>query len=198
VPALPVQCTIWCEAQQRCLRFDLGNCRGISDRAESVGDPVGHKVRPATLRFEIADKRANGGITVTAPRHVMKVRAEQPIEKRVARGLVFRRRRFEPAVIDGKMAGKTELCRHGGNLPLAVRLHNAAGDDGIGAARNRLVQHVVELAQLVAAETEPGSIFSLDPQPRSAEMGRQSFHRLERGRQIGQTQTGKGSKPVGQ
>ena len=55
----------------------------------------------------------------------MEVCAEQAVEKRVARGLVFRRRRFEPAVVDRKMAREAELCRSRRNLPLAVRLHDA-------------------------------------------------------------------------
>ena len=110
----------------RGLRFDLGNRRGIGDRAERVRDPVRHKVRLVTLRLEIVDERANGGIAIAGPRHVMQVRAEQPVEKRVARGLVFRRRRFKPAVVDGKMARQPELCRNRRNLPLAVRLHDAA------------------------------------------------------------------------
>jgi hypothetical protein len=46
----------------------------------------------------------------------MEVRAEQSIEKRVARSLVFRRRRFESAVVDGKMAREAELCRNRRNL----------------------------------------------------------------------------------
>jgi hypothetical protein len=55
---------------------------------------------------------------------VQEMRAEQPIEKRVARGLVFRRRRFEPAVVDGKMACEAKLGRDRRNLSLAVRLHD--------------------------------------------------------------------------
>jgi len=58
------------------------------------------------------------------------------------------------------------------------------------------VQHKVELAQLVAAEIEPGKILALDPQPRPAEMSRQSLHRLERRRQIGQTQARKRSEAL--
>jgi hypothetical protein len=85
----------WCKTQSRGLWFDLGNRRGIGDGAQRIRDSVGHKVRLVTLRLEIADERANGGIAVTGPRHVMELRAEQPVEKRVARGLVFRRRRFE-------------------------------------------------------------------------------------------------------
>ena len=95
-----------------------------------------------------------------------------------------------------KMARQSELCRCRRDLPLAVGLHDTARDDRIGALCKRLVQHVVELAQLVAAETKPGGVFTLDPQPRSAEMGRQSLHRLERRRQIGQTQAGKDSESV--
>jgi len=58
-------------------------------------------------------------------------------------------------VIDGKMAREAELCRNRRNLPLAVRLHDATRDDRIGAARNCLVQDVVELAQLIAAKPSP-------------------------------------------
>jgi len=50
------------------------------------------------------------------------MRAEQAVEKRVARCLVFRRRRFEPAVIDGEMTGDTEFCGRCRDLALAVRL----------------------------------------------------------------------------
>jgi hypothetical protein len=153
--------------------------------------------RPKTLRLEIVDERANGGIAVTGPRHIMELRAVQAIEKRVARCLVFARRGFEPAVVDGKMAGEAEPCRDRRNLPLAVRLHDATGHDRIGALRESLVQDEVELAQLVAAKAEPGGIFALDPQPRPAEMCGQPLHRLQRGRQIGQAEAREGSEPVG-
>ena len=188
----------WRKTQLRGLRFDLGDRRGIGDGAQRIRDAVGHKVGLVTLRLEIVDERANGGIAVAGPRHVMEMRAEQPVEKRVAGGLVFRRRRFEAAVVDGEMAGEAELCGDRRDLPLAVRLHDAARDDRIGAARKGFVQDVVELAQLVAAKAEPGGIFALDPQPRSAEMRRQPLHRLERGRQGGKTQAGKDGEPVGQ
>ena len=100
-------------------------------------------------------------------------------------------------MIDGEMAGEAEFCGGRRDLPLAVRLHDAAGDDRVGAARNGFVQDVVELAQLVAAKAEAGGVFALDPQPRSAEMRRQPLHRFERGRQGGETEAGKGGEPVG-
>jgi hypothetical protein len=114
----------------------------------------------------------------------MQVSAKQPIEKCVARGLVFRRRRLEPAMVDRKVARKAELCRRGRDLALAVRLHDAARDDRISAARDGLMQDIVELAQLVAAEAQPGRILALDPEPRPAEVSREPLHRLERGRQL--------------
>ena len=101
-------------------------------------------------------------------------------------------------MIDGEMAGKTEFCGGRRDLPLAVRLHDAAGDDRIGAAGNGFVQHVVELAQLVAAEAEPGGVLAFDPQPRSAEMRGQPLHRFERGGQGGEAEAGKGGEPIGE
>jgi len=67
VPALPVAVHDrgWREAKSRCLRFDLGNRRGITDCAQGIGDPVWHEIRPVTLGFEIADEGANGRIAVT-------------------------------------------------------------------------------------------------------------------------------------
>jgi len=70
----------------------------------------------------------------------MKVRAEQPIEQRIPRCLVLGRRRFESPVVDREMAGQAQLRGSGCDLPLAVRLYDAAGDDGVSAARDRFVQ----------------------------------------------------------
>ncbi|WP_244553666.1 hypothetical protein [Bradyrhizobium arachidis] len=60
------------------------------------------------------------------------------------------------------------------------------------------MQDVVELAQFVAAESEPGRIVAFDPQSRPAEMGRQPLHRLERRRKIGQAQARKSGEAVNQ
>jgi hypothetical protein len=101
-------------------------------------------------------------------------------------------------VVDGEMAGEAELCRRPPRPAAGCSIARRRRDDRIGAARNGFVQDVVELAQLVAAKAEPGGIFALDPQPRSAEMRRQPLHRLERGRQVGKTQARKGGESVGQ
>ena len=103
------------------------------DRTQGIRNPVWHEVWLVTFRLEIADECANGGIAIAGPRHVMQLRAEQPIEKGVARGLVFRCRRCEPAVIDGQVTGEAKLGGNRRDLPLAIRLHDAARDDGVGA-----------------------------------------------------------------
>jgi hypothetical protein len=145
-----------------------------------------------TLRFEIADKRANGRIAVPV-QGTLEVRAEQPIENALP-GHVFRRRRFRSGHRTA-MARETRLCATA-NLPLAVRC-TTPPETIVSAPLEGPMQDVVELAQLIAAKTEPSSIFALDPQPGSAEMSRQSLHRLEWGRQIGQAQARKDSESVG-
>jgi len=56
----------------------------------------------------------------------MELCAIQSIEERVARGVVFDRRRLDASVVDGKMARQSKLGRNRRDLALAVRLHDAA------------------------------------------------------------------------
>ena len=88
------------------------------------------------------------------------------------------------------MTVEPELRRRRGHLPLAVRLHDPARDEGIGARVYRLAQDVVELAQLVAAEADTGAVLALHPEARPAEMRGQALQRLQRCRQLGQAQAG--------
>ncbi len=80
------------------------------------------------------------------------------------------RRRLDAAMINRQVAFISQLCRCRCDLPLTVGLHNAARDQRIGPCIHCLMQHIIKLAQLVAAEAKPGEIFSLDPQPRTAQM----------------------------
>ena len=128
----------------------------------------------------------------------MQVGAIEPIEKGIARGFVFRRRRLEAAVIHSQMATQSELGGDSCNLPLAIRLHDTARNNCVGTTRNCLVQEVIELAQLVAAEAETGRILTLDPKPRPAEVSRQPRHRFERGRKLRQSQAREESEPFTQ
>ncbi len=98
--------------------------------------------------------------------------AEQAVEQRIAGIVVVGRRRREPAVIDREMAFQAELGRGGRDLALAVGLHDAARHQRVGATVDRLLQHIVELAQLVAAETEARAVVALHPQLGTAEMRR--------------------------
>jgi hypothetical protein len=58
-------------------------------------------------------------------------------------------------MIDREMALEPEPCGRGGDLSLAVRLDDAARHQRVRARLDGLVQHIIELAQLVAAEAEP-------------------------------------------
>lgn len=84
------------------------------------------------------------------------------------------------------------------HLALAVRLHDAAGDQAVGAGGDRLVEHGIELAQLVAAAAEAGQVLALDPQRGPAEMAAEPTERLERRREAGQPEAREPPEPVGQ
>src|SRR5262245_3951547 len=96
------------------------------------------------------------------------------------------------------MAFESQLCRHRGDLALAVGLRNAAGNKRVGVCRQRLVQYVIELAQLVTAEAESARVLALDPQVRTAKMRGQARQRLERCRQLRDADSWKASKPGGE
>ena len=81
---------------------------------------------------------------------------------------------------------ETELPRRRGHLPAPVGLGVGAGDHGIGALRQDLGEHELELAGLVAAEREPGQIVPLEPDLGPAERRAQPRAGLERGRQMSQ------------
>ena len=92
-----------------------------------------------------------------------------PLE-RIAGVLVLRRRWREPSVIDGEVAAKAKLGSRCGDLALTVRLHDAARYQCVGAGIDRLSEHIVQLAHLVAAEPDANAIFAFHPKTRSAEM----------------------------
>ena len=162
---------------------DLGHGRGIGHRAQRIGDAVGHDVGLAALGLQPVGKVADGAVAIAVPRHVVQGGAEQAVEQRIAGAAVLGRGRRQPAVIDGEMAVEPELRRRGRDLALAVGLHDAARDQRVDARAQRLVQHVVELAQLVAAEAGAGAVLALDPEARAAEVRGEPRHRLERRRQ---------------
>ena len=154
------------EAQRRALLGDLGHGRGIGHRAQRIGDAVGHDIGLAALALQLLGKIADGAVAIAVPRHVVQGGAEQAVEQRIAGAAILGGGWCQPAVIDGEMAVEPELGRRRRDLALAVGLHHAARDQRIDARAQRLVQHVVELAQLVAAEAGTGAVLALDPQSR--------------------------------
>ena len=66
-------------------------------------------------------------------------------------------------MVDSQMALHTKLGCRGSDLALAVGLDDATRDQHVSLGCNRVVQHVVELAQLVAAKAKTGRVLTLDP-----------------------------------
>jgi len=83
-------------------------------------------------------------------------------------------------MINREMAFQTQFGRSGRNLPLAVGLNNTPRNDRIGPSINRVTQHKVQLAQLVATKAKAGAILPLHPQTRAAQNLAQPWHRLKR------------------
>ena len=171
------------ETQRRALLGDLGHGRGIGHRAQGIGDAVGHDIGLAALGLQPFGKVADGAVAIAVPRHVVQGGAEQAVEQRIAGAAILRRGRCQPAVIDGKMTVEPELRRRGRDLALAVGLHHAARHQRVDARAQGFMQHVVELAQLVAAKAGTGAVLALDPQSRAREVPAEPRHRLERRRQ---------------
>ena len=81
--------------------------------------------------------------------------------------------------------------RSGRGLAGMVRLRRALRDDDVGLVRQRIGHQELELAGLVAAGRQTGAVVTLDPQPRATERTAQVLHRLERGRQVAESDAGK-------
>jgi hypothetical protein len=71
---------------------------------------------------------------------------------------------------DGKVALESKLRRRRRDLALAIRLYDAARHERINVVGNRVIQNVVEFAELVAAEAQAGSVFSLHPNARTTKV----------------------------
>src|SRR5215510_3053577 len=96
------------------------------------------------------------------------------------------------------MAVQSELGCDSCDLPLAIRLHDTTRHNRVGTTGNRLMQHVVELAEFVATEAETGRILALNPKLRTTEVSRQPCHWFERGWELRQPQAREGGKPFTQ
>ena len=163
------------------LAQELGHHPGIAHGAERVGRAIGHEVGAPSLPTQTLFDGAQAGVAVRIPRNRVHHRAEQAAEQDVAGRLVAGLRVSHAAMHDTEMAFEAEPRRGRRHLAGDVGLHHTAADDQIGARRLRRREIVFELAQLAAAEAEPGAVVALDPQARAAEPGRKPPHRLERG-----------------
>ena len=96
----------------------------------------------------------------------------------------MRRRRL---AIHYEHTPKTQAgCRRCGEAGV-IRLVVATSDHTCNAFESRWGELKLELAGFVTTSGEPGAIVALNPQPGSPEVLAQSGHRLQRGRQVGTT-----------
>ena len=186
------------EALGGALLRDLQPGGGIADRAERAGDAVGHQEGPASVLAQPVHQGGDGAVAVAGPGHVVQHGAEQAVQQGIAGGGIGGPRGHHPAVVHGEMAGEPKLGGGGGHLALAVGLHDTAGDQRVRPLPHRLVQHEVELAQLVAAQATAAQVLPLHPQARAAEMGGKPGQGLQRRGKVGQAQARKTGKAPGQ
>jgi hypothetical protein len=104
-------------------------------------------------------------------------RTEEVVEQQVAVGSRGWR------TTEQQVAVETERGGGRGGLAAVVRLRGAGGDQHVGALRKGGTDQELELARLVAAETQAGLVVALDQQPWTAELVLESRQTVQRGRQ---------------
>ena len=92
----------------------------------------------------------------------MQHRAQHPVEQQVVGCAVERAHAVDP-VFELDVDCHSMFARAGGGDAHQVRLHCTGDQHRVGAARLRLAEVELELAHLVAAESKPGAVLSLDP-----------------------------------
>jgi hypothetical protein len=75
--------------------------------------------------------------------------------------------------------------------PAVIGLRRALGDERVAAGRPTVAEDVLELADLVAGQFEPGQVVALEPEVGTAELGAEAFEPHERSRQVGKLDTGR-------
>jgi hypothetical protein len=113
-------------------------------------------------------------------------RAVEPIEQHVAGCVIARLSTRNAAVHHAEVTFQPEPRTSRCNLAIGVGLHDPAAHHAIRPGIACRSQVVFQLADLVAADTKPGAVVTFDQQARTAERGGQSWHRLQRRRQVRQ------------
>ncbi len=142
------------------LRFLGAHLLGEADKAEPAEfvhrgagrDGIGH----AALRLDIV-QRALPALTdadIKTLVHQLDLGAHHPAHQDVADAVIDRIGERYPALLN-QAAFHAELGGDGRDLASMVGLHPADGDQRIGAGGNRVGDDIFELADLVAAESQP-------------------------------------------
>jgi len=128
---------------------------------------------------------------------------EEAVEKEVALG-----RGGRLGAAQNQNDFQAEPPAGGRREPGVVTLHGPGGDDRAGGLSDSVAEQVLELTDLVAAQTEAGEVVALDPNVRPAQGGGQAWAFLQgrgpraeaRSRPVGEIQAGPppgGVGPIG-
>ncbi len=164
-------------------RIGLGNqllgAGHVTESAGLIGAAAGNEIRASAIAAELIRDPPGFGVHVEAGLPVFERRAEDAIEKHVARVLVLAIG-VGHAPLEQRVAIEPVTARGGGRLANVIRLHGALGDDHVGALGERFADQELQLAGLVASACEAGAVIALDPDIRTADLRAQPRHRLER------------------
>ncbi len=174
-------------------RRDLLGTGDVAERADGRGAADRHDVGLASLDHQFGRDPVQGGGRFRAARQDAD-RPEDAVEQRIAGGAVGR---IAPLhlVDQGERAAHPGMGRGRRRLARVVRLNRPRRHQMVGPISTGVGDQVFQLPRLVAAGREPGQVVALDPDLRTAQRAGEAMQGLDRGRQMGQANPGRG--PVG-
>jgi hypothetical protein len=161
----------------------------VAERTRGVRAAARDRVDLPALGPEALGHLLHLGVHVAAARPLFGRGAVEMVEEHVAVPVVVRVVRAG-AVLQQDMAGHPEFRCESSGLAGVVRLGGALRHHHVRAHRLGLGHQEFELAGLVAARRQPRAIVALDPDLGAAEFPAQPVEPFERGRQMGDEETG--------
>ena len=177
------------------LDHDLAGAVGVTQRADRVGAAAGDYVRLAAALAHSLGRDLELDRHVRAAGDAADRGVEQPVEQdvavaRIVGGLGAR------AFLEDDLAFQPVRGRRRRRLAHMVGLDRALGHQRVGALFEGVAEQELQLARLVAAAREAGAVIALDPQLDAQRLG-QTRQRLQRRRQMGETNAGKAGEVHG-
>ena len=163
------------------LLLQLLRASHITQATQCVGAAAGQDVAlAASSRQFVGNALHRGGHIGAGGHHGDGLDAQQAEQKVVAVGTLGKTAGH--ALLDHKAAAQAFLDRSGHGDAAMVGLRRAAGDQGVGALRQRLGNQELQLARLVATRRQAEQVVTLDSDVRSTQRLREAGQKLERRR----------------